>query len=150
MFDRQFELAAIMCTDILGYTALMLKGEENALELIRGNHARLKPIIGQFRHVWSKEIGEGTLSTLASAVDAVPCAPEVEHIFRGDSDISPRIGLHGGNVIFKDGDEIGGGVEEASWLGPLATGPIRSDGSHEIACAGLPSGLQANGRLRGV
>lgn len=100
MFDRQFELAAIMCTDILGYTALMSKGEENALELIRGNQALLKPIIGQFRHVWSKEIGEGTLSALASAVDAVPCDTVVEHIFRGDSDIFPRIGLHGGNVIF--------------------------------------------------
>ena len=53
------KLAAIMFTDIAGYTALMSQDEEKALQLLQKNRALLKPIIEQFRGEWLKEIGDG-------------------------------------------------------------------------------------------
>ena len=71
MTESKHKLAAIMFTDIVGYTALMSKDEEKALELLRRNRGLLKPIIEQYDGEWLKEIGDGTLSSFASAVDAV-------------------------------------------------------------------------------
>lgn len=68
---RMRKLAAIMFTDIVGYTALMSKDEEKALQILKKNRELLKPIIRQFRGEWLKEIGDGTLSSFASAVDQI-------------------------------------------------------------------------------
>ena len=69
------KLAAIMFTDIAGYTALMSHDEEKALQLLQKNRALLKPIIEEYRGEWLKEIGDGTLSSFASAVDAANSLP---------------------------------------------------------------------------
>ena len=114
------KLAAIMFTDIVGYMALMSRDEAKALELLQRNRALLKPIIQQFRGEWLKEIGDGTLSSFASAVEAVNCALEIQHIFRSDPDLSLRIGIHVGDVVFEEGDVFGDGVNVASRLEPLA------------------------------
>ena len=114
------KLAAIMFTDIAGYTALMSQDEEQALHLLQKNRALLKPIIEQFRGEWLKEIGDGTLSSFASAVDAVNCALEIQHILRHDPDLSIRIGIHIGDVVFERGDVFGDGVNVASRIEPLA------------------------------
>ena len=114
------KLAAIMFTDIVGYTAIMSRDEQKALLLLQRNRALLKPIIEQYGGQWLKEIGDGTLSSFDSAIDAVQCALEVQHIFRGDPDLSLRIGIHVGDVLFEDGDVFGDGVNVASRLEPLA------------------------------
>ena len=68
------KLAAIMFTDIVGYTALMSQDEQKALELLKTNRELLKPIIKEFRGEWLKEMGDGSLSSFSSAIDAVGCA----------------------------------------------------------------------------
>ncbi len=114
------KLAAIMFTDIAGYTALMSQDEEKALQLLQKNRALLKPIIEEFRGEWLKEIGDGTLSSFASAVDAVNCALQIQNILKQDPELSLRIGIHIGDVVFERGDVFGDGVNVASRIEPLA------------------------------
>jgi len=114
------KLAAIMFTDIAGYTALMSHDEEKALQLLQKNRELLKPIIEQFRGEWLKEMGDGTLSSFASAVDAVNCALVIQRTLEGDPDLGLRIGIHIGDVVFERGDVFGDGVNVASRIEPLA------------------------------
>ncbi len=114
------KLAAIMFTDIVGYTALMGEDEPKALQLLQKNRELLKPIIEQFHGEWLKEIGDGTLSSFNSAVEAVNCALAIQHVLRDDPDLILRIGIHVGDVVFEGGDVFGDGVNVASRIEPLA------------------------------
>ncbi|MCH8024395.1 MAG: tetratricopeptide repeat protein, partial [Candidatus Marinimicrobia bacterium] len=114
------KLAAIMFTDIVGYTALMGKDEQKALDLLHQNRDFLKPLIQAYNGEWLKEIGDGTLSSFASAVEAVNCALEIQQTLLDDPDLQLRIGIHIGDVVFEGGDVFGDGVNVASRIEPLA------------------------------
>ena len=114
------KLAAIMFTDIVGYTALMSRDEGLALELLDRNREILKPIIEGTNGEWLKEIGDGTLSAFSSAVEAVQCAMEIQRSLASDQNLTLRIGIHIGDVVFRDGDVFGDGVNVASRIEPLA------------------------------
>ena len=58
------QLAAIMFTDIVGYTALMGEDEQKAFDLLRKNRQIQQPIIKQFNGTWIKEIGDGAHKTI--------------------------------------------------------------------------------------
>jgi len=53
------QLAAIMFTDIVGYTALMGDDEQKAFDLLRRNRQLQKPLIEKYNGAWIKEIGDG-------------------------------------------------------------------------------------------
>ena len=72
------QLAAIMFTDIAGYTALMGEDEQKAFELLRKNRQIQKPIIEKFNGKWIKEIGDGVLASFHTVIDAVMCATEIQ------------------------------------------------------------------------
>ena len=114
------KLAAIMFTDIVGFTALMGKDEQKALNLLHKNRDFLKPLIRTYNGEWLKEIGDGSLSSFASAVEAVNCALEIQQTLLDDPDLQLRIGIHLGDVIFEGGDVFGDGVNVASRIEPLA------------------------------
>ena len=65
------QLAAIMFTDIVGYTALMDEDEQKAFELLKKNRQVQRPIIEKHNGKWLKEIGDGVLSSFATVTDAV-------------------------------------------------------------------------------
>ena len=56
------QLAAIMFTDIVGYTALMGNDEQKAFDLLKRNRELQKPIIEQYTGRWIKELGDGILA----------------------------------------------------------------------------------------
>jgi adenylate cyclase len=58
------QLAAIMFTDIVGYTALMGNNEQNALGILKKNRELQIPIIEQFKGRFIKELGDGTVSLI--------------------------------------------------------------------------------------
>ncbi len=68
------KLAAIMFTDIAGYTEQMSKSESKSLDLLEKKRSILKPLIKEYNGTFVKEIGDGTLSYFESAVNAATCA----------------------------------------------------------------------------
>ena len=116
MSEPTRQLAAIMFTDIAGYTTLMGKDSKKALELLRINRDIQKPLIEKYNGKWLKEMGDGTLSYFGSALDAVNCSIEIQESARTNLDGKMRIGIHLGDVSVQKDDVYGDGVNIASRL----------------------------------
>ena len=115
------QLAAIMFTDIVGYTALMGKDEQKAFEILRKNREIHKPLIKKFRGTWIKELGDGVLASFYTVTDAVFCAAAIHQACNNIEGLQLRIGIHLGEVIFEDKDVFGDGVNIASRLQAMAS-----------------------------
>lgn len=114
-------LAAIMFTDIVGYTALMQADESKAV----ATRALHRQTFEQFHSKHKGEIlqyyGDGTLSIFQSGVEAVECAVAIQQALSGDQGVPLRIGIHIGDII-SDGTEVyGDGVNVASRIESLST-----------------------------
>jgi len=114
------QLAAIMFTDIVGYTALMGDDEKMAFELLRKNRLLQKPLIEKFNGRWIKELGDGILASFQTGTDAVGCAKQIQKACLDMADLKLRIGIHLGEVVFEENDVFGDGVNIASRLQVLA------------------------------
>lgn len=122
--DRQ--LAAIMFTDLAGFTQLTQANEPLGIRLIEEQEALIRPIVEAHhgRHV--KSIGDGLLIELPNALDAVECAVEIQrqvHERNSEHEAQPlrvRIGLHLGDVQRRGADIVGDAVNVASRIEPLA------------------------------
>jgi class 3 adenylate cyclase/tetratricopeptide (TPR) repeat protein len=108
------KLAAIMFTDIAGYSALMSKDEKLAMSILEKNRNIHKTIIAKFSGEYIKEIGDGTLAIFQSSLDAVNCAIKIMKSCIKESSYSLRIGIHIGDIVFRDSDVFGDGVNIAS------------------------------------
>ena len=97
------QLAAIMFTDIVGYTALMGEDEQAAFELLKKNRSVQRPIIEKYNGRWLKEIGDGVLASFSTVTDAVYCAGSIQKSCDSDPDLKLRIGIHLGEVVFDEG-----------------------------------------------
>jgi len=114
------KLAAIMFTDIAGYTALMGNDESKAMQLVRRNREVQKPLVKKYGGEWLKEMGDGTMTSFTTASDAVHCALEIQKTLIEDVDLNLRIGIHLGEVAIENGDIYGDGVNIASRLESIA------------------------------
>ncbi len=94
MPEQSRQLAAIMFTDIVGYTALMGKDSAKALELVRISKEIQKPLVEKYSGKWLKEMGDGALAKFNTALDAVNCAVEIQESARAKFDGKLRIGIH--------------------------------------------------------
>ena len=110
------QIAAIMFTDIVGYTALMGKDEQLAFDTLYRNRQLQKSAIDKHNGKWIKELGDGILCSFSTATDAVLCASEIQNTCNGDCEFKLRIGIHLGEVIFENEDVFGEGVNIASRL----------------------------------
>ena len=88
------QLAAIMFTDIVGYTAMMGKDRDKAMELLKRNKEIQKPLVEKHKGNWLKEIGDGVMSTFQTASDAIDCALSVQQQAADVEDLNLRIGIH--------------------------------------------------------
>ena len=114
------KLAAIMFTDMVGYTALMQKDEPKARELIERHRIFIKPLVEKHGGEILQYVGDGTFCTFESAIEAVTAALEIHKVLEVEPEINLRIGIHVGDVVV-EGDEVyGDGVNVASRLEPLA------------------------------
>ncbi|MCZ6693712.1 MAG: adenylate/guanylate cyclase domain-containing protein, partial [Bacteroidetes bacterium] len=109
-----------MFTDIVGYTALMGKDEQKALKLLEKNQSIQRNLIEQYHGKLLKEMADGLMSSFNSVIDAVQCAIGIQIGFREDVDLNIKIGIHLGDVLFKEGDIFGDGVNIASRIEALA------------------------------
>jgi adenylate cyclase len=108
------QLAAIMFTDIVGYTALMGTDEQKAFELLDKNRQIQKPIIEHYNGRWIKELGDGIMASFNTVSDAVAAAIKIQQTCNAAKDFQLRIGIHLGEVVFEKDDVFGDGVNIAS------------------------------------
>ena len=113
-------LAAIVFTDIVGFTKLSAKDETKAAELIKRQRALLVPIIQSHDGELLKEMGDGLLLSFYSATGAVECAIAIQEIANTIDDLNLRIGIHQGEVIIDGKDIIGDDVNVAARIEPFS------------------------------
>ena len=113
-------LVAIMFTDIVGYTVMMAEDEEQALQAIAQHREILKPLVEKHKGSWLKEMGDGTLSSFPSTIEAINCATDIQKKLNDLSTFKIRIGIHLGDVVFTDTDVFGDGVNVASRIEPTS------------------------------
>jgi class 3 adenylate cyclase len=68
------QLASIMFTDIVGYTALMGRDEERTFALLKKNRELQKPVIESFNGRFIKELGDGIMASFNTVSDSVNAA----------------------------------------------------------------------------
>src|SRR5580765_2028845 len=125
--DEQRKLAAIMFTDMVGYSALSQRDEKLAQELLEEHRQLLREIFPRFNGTEIKTIGDAFLVEFGSALEAAQCAIEIQRaLAKRNADIPPdrrievRIGIHIGDVVHRAGDVYGDGVNIASRIEQLA------------------------------
>jgi len=114
------KLAAIVFTDIVGFTKLSAGNEPAALALLEKQRELLKPIVEKHGGSWLKEIGDGLLLSFETTKDAVDCAIEIQNIVKEVENLNLRIGIHQGEVVFQGSDVIGDDVNIAARIEPFA------------------------------
>ena len=117
---KKRKLAAIMFTDIAGYTATMHRSEDEAVKW-RDRH---REVFDRETERYHGEIlqyyGDGTLSVFDSAVNAVECAIAIQNELQKSPNVPLRIGIHSGDILYTDDDIIGDGVNIASRIESLS------------------------------
>ncbi len=111
-------LAAIVFTDVTGYSARMQRDETGTLALVQADFVRMRELCAQHGGEVLKSTGDGLLLCFASVAAAVTCALQIQAEFgpRGPAALQHRIGIHLGDVFRKDGDVAGDGVNIAARL----------------------------------
>ncbi len=127
MPTEERKLAAIMFTDMVGYSALAQRDDKVALELLEEHRRLLREIFPQFHGTEIKTIGDAFLVEFGSALEAAQCAIEIQrtlakrnHDVTSNRRIELKIGIHIGDVVHRDGDVYGDGVNIASRIEQLA------------------------------
>src|SRR5499427_3910512 len=124
------KLAAILVSDVVGYSRLVGADEERILARLRALRSDLiDPSIAVHNGRVVKHTGDGSIVEFRSVVEAVRCAVEVQNGMAErnaglppDRRIELRIGIHLGDVVEEsDGDLMGDGVNIASRLEGVAT-----------------------------
>ncbi|MDZ7624421.1 MAG: tetratricopeptide repeat protein [Ignavibacteriaceae bacterium] len=113
-------LAAIMFTDMVGYTALMQENERQA-KILRDKHRSvLEKLILEHRGQILQYYGDGTLSIFGSAIEAAVCGAKIQQELQLEPKVPLRIGIHAGDVVYDDEGVYGDGVNIASRIENLS------------------------------
>jgi len=134
MSKRQRRLAAIMFTDIVGYSAMMQKDEAITSRLRNRHREVFTRLTEQYDGEILQYYGDGTLSIFYSTAAAVECAVDIQRELKQDPKVPLRIGIHTGDITFSDEDVFGDGVNIASRVeslcvpgGIFVTGKVYDD-----------------------
>src|SRR5437899_3604331 len=121
------QLAAIVFTDMVDYSALAQRDQALALELLEEHRQIIRSLFQKFNGTEIKTIGDAFLVEFRSALEAAQCAIEIQRALAkrnpdvaADRRIEIKIGIHIGDVVHRGGDVYGDGVNIASRIEPLA------------------------------
>ena len=114
------KLAVIMFTDIAGYTDLMGRDRDAALDLLLKNKELHKALVREHNGNLLKEIGDGNMCAFDTASEAVDFAISIQSQSANTPQLKLRIGIHLGEIVMEDGDAFGDGVNIASRLQSIA------------------------------
>ena len=119
-------LAAIMFTDIVGYSALAQADEAGALRLLHEQEKLVRPLLAMHQGRKVKSIGDGLLLEFEDALDAVEFGAEFQRRLKernAEEGVQPllvRVGIHLGDVQRRGTDILGDAVNIASRIEPFA------------------------------
>src|SRR5271156_1187616 len=120
-------LAAIMFTDLVGFTRLAQRDEEEALRLRAEHQVLVRPLFAAHGGREVKSLGDGFLIEFSSVVESVRCAVAIQEAVAHRNAAPPskerivlRIGIHVGDVVGDGDDILGDAVNVASRIEPLA------------------------------
>ena len=116
-----------MFTDMVGYSAMIQKNEELALELLEEHRRILRPIFKKHDGSEVETAGDAFFVEFNSALDATNCAIDMQKVLyernqkeEADKQILIRIGLHVGDVVHLGKHVHGDGVNIAARMEPMA------------------------------
>jgi adenylate cyclase len=122
-------LAAILAADVEGYSRLMHDDEEATLATLSAHREVLDELILRRKGRIANTAGDSVLAEFASVLDAVRCAIEIQEALAQANQEEPearqmrfRIGINVGDVMVKEGDIFGDGVNVAARLEGLVRG----------------------------
>jgi adenylate cyclase len=127
LLEGERRLAAIMFTDVVGFTSLGQVDEGLALQLLEEHRGIVRPIVTSHRGTEVKTVGDAFLVEFASALEATKCAVEIQTAMHERNSRMPegrrlqmRIGIHVGEVVYGQGDILGDAVNVSSRIEPIA------------------------------
>ncbi|HEV8717236.1 MAG TPA: tetratricopeptide repeat protein [Candidatus Binatia bacterium] len=120
-------LTAIMFTDMVGFSRQMGADEARTLRALEVHNHIIQQAVAAHHGYVIKSTGDGFLVDFPSVVNAVQCAQQIQDQFRAHNvekapaeQIHVRIGIHSGDIVQRDGDVFGDGVNIAARLQELA------------------------------
>jgi class 3 adenylate cyclase len=126
MEQKDYRLAAIMYTDIAGFSRMMENDETGTLELLNYHNELISGIAQSHHGTVIKTIGDALLIDFKNTVEALQSAMEVQDRLYEHNKENPglpllvRIGLHLGDIYFFENDALGEGINIAARLQSLA------------------------------
>lgn len=114
MEDQKRKLAAIVFTDIVGFTKLTAKDQTLASSLLTKQREAFKPIVESHGGTWLKEMGDGLLLIFDTVTEAVNCCIKIQEEAKTIDQMILRIGIHQGEILMLENDVIGDDVNVAS------------------------------------
>ena len=121
------KIAAILAADIAGYSRLVAEDEEDTLRRLAMHRAVFDDFVARWGGRIFNTAGDAALAEFPSSVDAVRCAVDIQDSIRARNLAFPpnrqmfyRIGVTVADVVDRDGDLLGDGVNIAARLGGLA------------------------------
>ncbi len=126
MERKDYRLAAILYTDIAGFSKMMEKNEARTLELLHTHNALIEEIVARHGGKVIKTIGDAFLIDFKNTVDALQSAVEIQYKLyeynkaNADLPLLVRIGVHLGDIYFYENDALGEGINIAARLQSIA------------------------------
>lgn len=114
------KLAAILFTDMVGYTAVMQKDEMKAILLQKRHQATVETCVKQFGGEVKNDMGDGSMSILPSAYQVIQCAMAIQEELKKEPRVNIRIGIHIADVLIEENGKVhGDGINIASRIETL-------------------------------
>jgi adenylate cyclase len=113
------KLAAIMFTDIVGYTTMVGTDENLAIATVTQHKKIIEQTVEKYEGDLIQFYGDGSLSIYPSATSAMECAIEIQKKFKNNIIVPLRVGIHIGEILIKEGSIYGAGVNLAARIESL-------------------------------
>lgn len=113
------KLSAIMFTDIVGYTAMMGSDEKLAVSTVTHHKKIIEQFVPEFEGELIQFYGDGSLSIYPSSTFAIECAMKIQEVFQKGIIVPLRVGIHIGEILVKEDNIYGNGVNIASRIESL-------------------------------
>ena len=139
MSNQERKLAAIVYTDIVGFSELSASDESYAIELVNTQRGIIEPLIETYTGFLHKEIGDGFLITFPTATSAVEFGIDFQRAVKHIDGLNIRIGIHEGEVTVQNDDVFGDDINVGARIEPYSpAGGIAISEKVKLEISSLP------------